>query len=244
MRVLLYLMLTGMFAAGAPLKIMTWNLHHGVGEDGKLDLERIVKRIAAEKPDLVALQEIDRNCARSGNADQAAELGRLTGMEAVYGKAMNLGAGEYGQAVLTKLPVISSEVHKLTSIGEPRIALELRVKWDGGELKFATVHLDYQDKPTRIGQVREVAKALAGDGPAIVCGDFNDVPGSAAMKEMTAPWVAVEKSGPALTCPAGKPDVEIDHIYVRGLKIVKKAEVLDENVASDHRPVVATVDAE
>jgi endonuclease/exonuclease/phosphatase family metal-dependent hydrolase len=244
MRAILLLIFSGTFAVGAPLKIMTWNLHHGVGEDGKLNLERIAKRIAAEKPDLVALQEIDRNCARSGMKDQAAELGRLTGMTAVFGKAMDLGGGEYGQAALSNLPVISSAVHRLTSIGEPRIALELNVKWNGGALKFTTIHLDYEHEPVRIGQVREALEALAGGGPAILCGDFNDVPGSAAVRQIAAPWLAVGKEGPAATHPSAKPDTEIDQIFVRGLKVVAKGRVLDEKIASDHRPVVAAVAAE
>lgn len=242
MRSLLCLMMLGMVAgAGPALKVMTWNLHHGVGEDGRLDLERVAAKIVSEKPDLVALQEIDRNCARSGSVDQAAELGRLTGMKATFGKAMDLGKGEYGQAVLSKLPIVSSKVHKLPSQGEPRIALELRVTFEDTELRFVTVHLDYEHDAIRLAQAQEVKKVLEGEWLAVLCGDFNDVADSAALKVFTAPWITVEKQGSPLTYPAGKPETEIDHMLIRGLKIVEKARVLDEKIASDHRPVVATV---
>jgi endonuclease/exonuclease/phosphatase family metal-dependent hydrolase len=229
-------------ASAKPLKVMTWNLHHGVGEDGRLNLSRIAKVILEEKPDLVALQEIDRNCGRSGKVDQAAELGRLTGREAVFGKAMDFDGGGYGQAVLTKLPVVASEVHKLTSVGEPRIALEVRVRGGGRELGFVSVHLDAGDEPVRSAQAKEVVRFIAGEGPAVITGDFNDVPGSKTMDAFARPWTVVEKSGSPLTHPSATPEIEIDHLLIREMKVVEKARVLEEAVASDHRPVVAVVD--
>ncbi len=241
MNVLWCLMIGGMMASAKPLKVMTWNLHHGVGEDGKLDLERIAKVIVAENPELVALQEIDWNCRRSGTVDQAAELGRLTGMAPVFGKAMDFDGGAYGQAVLTKLPVLASEVLKLTSVGEPRIALKVRVRIDDSELQFVSVHLDAEDETVRIAQAREAVKLLAGDGPAVITGDFNDVPGSKTLNAFAAPWSAVAKSGSPLTYPASAPEREIDHVLIRRLEVVEKARVLEQAVASDHRPVVAVV---
>ncbi len=62
---------SGESAATGSLELMSYNIRHGVGMDGVLDLERIAEVINRERPDLVALQEIDRNCTRSGNRDIA-----------------------------------------------------------------------------------------------------------------------------------------------------------------------------
>ncbi len=50
---------------------MTYNIHHGEGTDGKLDLERIAALIKQEQADIVALQEVDRSATRTGKRDLA-----------------------------------------------------------------------------------------------------------------------------------------------------------------------------
>ena len=72
------------------LRILSYNIHHGQGTDGIFDLERLARVISSVEPDLVALQEVDRATTRSGGVDQAAELARLTGMEAAFGKTIHL----------------------------------------------------------------------------------------------------------------------------------------------------------
>lgn len=227
------------FAETKPLRVFCWNLHHGVGEDGKLDLERIAKVIREAKPDLVALQEVDNQCARSGKVDQAAELAKLTGMTGVFGKAMDLQGGGYGQAILSRFPIQTSKVHVLPGKGEPRIAFEVTVTIEGKETRFITNHLDLDDAQ-RLAQVETLAKILTEiSSPLILCGDFNDSPDSASLKILGRVLTPVPKKEPVLTCPAGKPDSEIDHFLVRGFVPVAPLAVLPEAVASDHRPLVA-----
>lgn len=81
---------------------MTFNIHHGAGTDGRLDLARVAEVIRTNSPDLVGLQEVDRRFGdRSGRADQASWLGRTLRMTARYGPAMTRGGSEYGNALLT-----------------------------------------------------------------------------------------------------------------------------------------------
>jgi endonuclease/exonuclease/phosphatase family metal-dependent hydrolase len=224
-----------------PLKLVCWNIHHGVGEDGRLDLKRIAEVIRAEKPDLVALQEVDQGCSRSGKVKQAEELGRLLGMKAVFGKAMDFGGGEYGLAVLSALPVLSHEVHRLPGDGEPRIALEVRVKQASREFSFVSVHLDHQDAERRQKQARHLHARLAQRPAVILCGDFNDVPKSETMKVFGG-WQTMSKREPVMTSPAGDPRSEIDHILLRGLQPRGALRVLEEKIASDHRPLAGSVE--
>lgn len=224
------------------LRVMSWNLHHGVGEDGKLDLKRIAARIREQKPDLVVLQEVDHKCRRSKSVDQTAELARLTGLAGAFGKAMSHDGGEYGQAILSKHPLGETKVHRLPGDGEPRIAFEAAVTVGGKPLRLVSVHLDHQQDARRLKQAETLAKELgASDVPLILAGDFNDVPDSPVMKAFGEGWTAVEKSEPKLTCPAANPKTEIDHVLLRGLKAVSPVTVVPEAVASDHRPLVTVV---
>lgn len=245
------LIMTGMGGLGAaepepapaPLKVMTWNLHHGVGEDDKLDLERIAAVIREQKPDLVALQEIDRGCKRTKGVDQAAELGRLTGLHVAFGKAMDFDGGQYGQAILSRVAIGETRVIPLPGEGEPRIGFEAAVTIGGRKVKMVTVHLDHQQPERRMKQVEALALAYREEtGAMIVAGDMNDTPGSPAYGVLQKTWVVADKKEPVVTCPAAKPKVEIDHIFLRGFRKTAPATVLPEAVASDHRPVVVEVE--
>jgi endonuclease/exonuclease/phosphatase family metal-dependent hydrolase len=66
-----------------PLRVLAYDIRHGQGLDGRLDLDRIARLIMRAEPDLVALQEVDRGAARTNAVDQAAVIqkscGKLTG---------------------------------------------------------------------------------------------------------------------------------------------------------------------
>lgn len=227
---------------GREIRVMTWNLHHGEGEDGKLDLERIAALIREQKPDLVALQEIDNKCRRTKGVDQAAELAKLTGLNGAFGKAMDHDGGEYGQAILSRFPIEEKQVHPLPGDGEPRIAFEVAVTVSGKQVRMITAHLDHQQEERRLRQAEAVVKALENHHePMILAGDFNDVPGSPALAVFSEQWKAVPKKQPAFTIPSKDPKSEIDHLFTRGFEVANPAVVLPEEVASDHRPVVVTL---
>jgi endonuclease/exonuclease/phosphatase family metal-dependent hydrolase len=229
--------------APKPLRVLTWNIHHGVGEDGKLDLARIAKIITDHQPDVVLLQEVDKNCNRSGQVDQAAEIARLTQLKYVFGKAMDLDGGEYGQAILATVEPANLTVHPLPSSGEPRIAVSATINSALGQVTVASVHLDFADEARQHAQAQVCAAALlASPHPVILAGDFNAKPDSRTLANFAqAPWSIVPKEAPAGTHPAGTPTTEIDYIVLRGLQAVKPATVTAEATASDHRPVLGVV---
>lgn len=77
----------------ASLRVLCWNIHHGAGTDGRIDIERIAAVIRGTKPDVVAFQEVGHGRTRSGRVAQAAEPARLTGMAGHLGKAMDFQGG-------------------------------------------------------------------------------------------------------------------------------------------------------
>ena len=229
---------------------MTYNIHHGRGADGAIDLERIAAVIRAEAPDLVALQEVDLGTGRAGGVDQALELGRLTGMRAIFGEAMPYDGGSYGEAVLSRLPIESTRVHALpASAGhEPRAGLEVRVRLEGGALvRFVGTHLDHTDDPAdRVAQARRLAAVLEAEPslPTVLLGDFNDEPGAESLSAFATGWLDALGPDRRPTWPADEPRVAIDHVFVAPMGRWRKrsASVVAESVASDHRPVVVDLE--
>src|SRR5688500_5929836 len=90
--------------ASQVVRVLTYNIHHGEGTDRQLNLERLADVIKSVNPDLVGLQEVDQKTARSKGVDQAARLAELTGLRAIFGKAMEYQGGGYGLAVLSRWP--------------------------------------------------------------------------------------------------------------------------------------------
>ena len=236
---LLFLSLQAASAAeSTTFRVFCWNLHHGVGTDGKLDLPRIAAVIREAKPDMVTLQEVDQRCGRSGKVDQAAELATLTGMTGVFGKAMDFGGGAYGQAILSRHPILETKVHALPGKGEPRIAFEALIDFQGSPIRLVSLHLDL-DNAQRLDQAKAMVEIFrTRNSPVILCGDFNDTLDSAPLKLFALPWSAVAKQASGFTHPAGKPSTAIDHFVVKGIEPSGLLKVIDEAVASDHRPIM------
>lgn len=227
--------------AGETLRILCWNIHHGVGIDGKSDLERIAKGIRAASPDVVALQEVDQRCSRSGSVDQTAELARMTGMTGHFGRAMDFGGGQYGLAILSKHPVLSTARHALPGPGEPRMVWIAEISWKERRIRIANTHLDLTEE-ARLRQAKHIAGLSHLSSPLVICGDFNAPPEEASMRILAGKWRWLEKATPRFTHPANAPTDEIDHFFCEAFKPVAPVRVIEETVASDHRPILVELE--
>jgi endonuclease/exonuclease/phosphatase family metal-dependent hydrolase len=238
------------------LTVVTYNIHHAAGMDEKIDVERIARVIRDARPDLVALQEVDAGTKRASGAVQAEQLGRLLNMHHAYGPAMDFGGGKYGNAILSRHEIVSTQVvalpHKPGDQREPRAALAATVSLPdgGGEIVFVSTHLDHtRASPDRLEQARAINEQL-GDvrPPAILAGDFNCQPGSPPMAELANVWTLVSDAGggggPSPSFPSTRPQISIDHVLVKPRERWRaiEARVIDEPMASDHRPVVVKLE--
>ncbi len=223
------------------LRIVAYNIRHGEGMDERVDLTRIANLISGLAPDLVALQEVDRFVERTGYVDQPALLGKLTGMEAVFGEFMPYQGGQYGMAILSRWPVVTSHNHRLPDGAEPRSALALRVRSPktGRELAFVGIHF-YRTASERLAQAAHLAEIFASEKiPVILAGDFNSRPDSEVLDLLAESWQFIEKGRDHFTFPSTDPDREIDFVAYRPAQefAVLSQRLHDEPVASDHRPL-------
>jgi len=226
------------------LRVMSYNIHYGVGMDKAYDLPRIARVIREHAPDLVGLQEIS-------NEDMANELGRLTGMSVVFGPSKGSNKA-YGDAILSRLPFTWVGNHPIPSASSSRyqaMAVDVdlsSIYGEGQEVRLINTHFDWLDtigsREARLASVRLIEKAFcAGDTPPLIMtGDLNARPGSEPLVRLgEAGWSQGEPTHPLLSIGA-PPDRQIDYVLTKPALgwAVRRTYVVDEPVASDHRPVV------
>ncbi|HEY3042126.1 MAG TPA: endonuclease/exonuclease/phosphatase family protein [Pyrinomonadaceae bacterium] len=232
------------------LRVMTYNIHVGVGMDKQLDLQRIAEVINGQHPDLVGLQEVDRGVNRTEGKDEIAELAKLTSMNYAFAHNLDYQGGQYGVAILSRFPIGAIDHRKFENRREAerrgmiRVEVHLGVK----TINFVTTHLDYQFEDGRVFETEQLLEFLsASKGPLIVVGDFNDDPAGGAYKLMAAgfedAWMRARAKGEGWSYPADKPVKRIDYIFTRPSDSVRaKRAWLLSTLASDHLPVVAELE--
>lgn len=233
-------------AATNTLRVMTFNIHHGTGMDNKLDLERLAAIIKTQQVDIVALQEVDRGTSRSGRRDLPEELARLTGMRSCFGKNIDYQGGAYGNAILSRFPILETTnvLYQMLTRHEQRGLLQCLLDVHGRKLLFFSTHLDYHNDDTeRALDVKTIKTAIDAhtNAPVILCGDFNEGPGSRTYKRLTQfladTWKEVGR-GPGFTFSSSAPWSRIDYIFHSSALRPLSASVIETN-ASDHLPIVA-----
>jgi endonuclease/exonuclease/phosphatase family metal-dependent hydrolase len=228
--------------------------------DGKVDVGRIAAVIAAQTPDIVALQEVDVGRARTGGLDQAHEIAWRLGMSSRFHAALRVEEEQYGDALLTRLPERLIRAGPLPGCPplrrlEPRGALW--VAFDvghGREVQVLNTHLGLVPR-----EQWNQAGALAGPDwlsgplrrdPVILVGDFNMAAGSRAFQRLAAGLRDAQATqsaarGRLATFPSRLPLLRIDHVLTSpGVRVSRLFAPITPlaRVASDHLPLVADFD--
>jgi endonuclease/exonuclease/phosphatase family metal-dependent hydrolase len=235
-----------------PLRVATYNIHHGVGIDGLLDLERIALEVASSEADVVGLQEVDRHWSeRSDFVDQATWLAERLGMHVVYGANLDLdpltpGAErrQYGTAILSRHRIRSwsNTLLPRPQGGEQRGLLEAVIRVRGFDVRVFNTHLQHNSQVERLAQIAEIRKVVgASTQSAVLIGDFNATPASpeiaAITEDLVDTWVTAGV-GPGYTIDAETPHARIDYVLTSEGIVARTAAVLTAD-GSDHLPVVA-----
>lgn len=239
------------------IRVLCYNIRHGRGMDDKVDMERIAKVIRSANPDVVALQEVDKGVERSDRIDEPAELGRLSNMAPLFERNIPYQGGEYGNAILSRLPITGHRNVHLPShyVGEQRGALvaELTAPNEAKTpFRFIATHIDYRPNDAeRMDSVKAIEEAVRErpDVPTILAGDLNSRPDSRVIAAFAENWTRTDAdveagSASLFTFPADKPDRQIDYVLVRPAERwrVVEIKVIDEPVASDHRPLLVVLE--
>ncbi|MBZ4187971.1 endonuclease/exonuclease/phosphatase family protein [Niabella beijingensis] len=239
------------------VKVLTYNIYHGEEHynNGKSNLEKIAAVIRKYQPDFVAMQEVDSMTKRTATfnngvkKDLVAELAKMTGMHGYFGKAMDYNEGGYGEGLLSKYAAVPV-VHQLPvpAGGEGRALITIEHQFaNGKKMVFAGTHLCHEFETNREAQAKAVADILLQMKlPVAVGGDFNITPDTKAYAIISGRMedAAVRFGNPQLTFPYTKPRIRLDYIFLNkgAAWKVKKVEVIDKEDASDHKPVLVTLE--
>lgn len=229
------------------VRVVSYNIRHGRGMDDRVDLPRIAQVLRKLLPDIVGLQEVDERVERSGSVAQADSLGRLLNMHAAFGAFMPYQGGEYGLAILSRHPIVRSHAVRLPDGNEPRVALLAEVAMPNADtVAVVNVHFDWVTNDTlRYAQAEALTTFLDTlSRPYVLLGDFNDQPESRTLALFNARATEVKKvDTDRFTFSSREPIREIDFIFASpdAAWSTGQAHVVDEPMASDHRPVRASL---
>ncbi|QDU52039.1 endonuclease/exonuclease/phosphatase family protein [Gimesia panareensis] len=237
--------------AADTIRVLCYNIHYGQGTDGKYDVARLAKVIQQTKPDLVALQEVDVGVKRSDRVHEAQRLSELTGLEVRFGPTQHYEGGLFGNAVLTRLPILDVMIQPLPYtestpklVTYPRGAIVVTVKGPGDKpLRFISTHFQHNVHEDRVAEAKAINRYFTtkSDIPTILAGDMNARPDEEPIQILLKQWTNAIDKDATPTAPSTKPRSRIDYVFYRpATKFeVIETKVIAEPLASDHRPVFA-----
>lgn len=235
------------FWGNREIRLASYNIYHCENKGKSVDCARTAEVLRRERPDFIALQEVDSVTLRSKGQDQAAELGKLLGMHATYARALRYQGGGYGIAVLSREKPLS--VARIPLPGrEPRMLLLCEFE----DLWFGSTHFSLQatNRLKSAEIVRREVAARAASKPVFLAGDWNARPRSGELSAIRG-FMTVLSDENSRTYHGFKPfepgsEHCIDYIAVDSGHAddfsVTASHVEPDYETSDHCPVFVTVE--
>lgn len=239
------------------MRLLTYNIHHWEGADGRMDVARVVGVIRESGADIAALNEVFHPAVTEPGAQPLLEaMARHLGMAYVFGETLSFypeagfpalrlcsGQAPYGNALLTRYPILSVAAHLMVDLPGREQRGFLRAVLDAGETAPLTIyvtHLDHRHEDARLAQIKGMLQLIAccGDHPHVILGDFNALAPSNDSQHFDMPkkpgrevvWggqvvahllqtgyvdaYAAAGQGPGETWPTENPRVRIDYAFL------------------------------
>ena len=215
-------------------RVATFNIRHGLGADGVVNIGRVASAITATGADLIALQEVDRGLDRTARMDQPEMLKRLTGLPVHFRSVLRRGGGRYGLALAGE-GLAELTYTELPRAGDEQVRGVLGASWRG--LTVFSTHLATQAdiRPRQTSALAAMARDAG--SPVIVLGDLNQEG-----KDLSALRDAGLDPGPgrhSTFVHLGRRR-QIDFVLAgNGIEVVRSWTVATD--ASDHLPLVAEI---
>jgi endonuclease/exonuclease/phosphatase family metal-dependent hydrolase len=234
------------------VKIATYNIHKCVGMDRKYSPERIVEVLKEIDADIIGLQEVLCHSHIQKRDHQAEFIAEELGMDFRLGDNRKIKGGDYGNVVLSRLPIRNHTNHDISVTKyEPRGCLQAEIDLNGGglPLHFINLHMgtSYFERRQQVHKIlaEHVLHRPELVGRRIIAGDFNEWINGLTTKLFRSSFQSVDPRlhlGTTRTFPGLLPLVHLDHVYFDDSFFLKDASLHRSKtslVASDHLPIVA-----
>lgn len=225
------------------VKLATYNIHASIGVDGRFKPARIAQVLNELNADVVALQEVEHH--NIDGCDLLEYLAEKTQSTAIAGPTLLRDTRQYGNALLTRLPVLSDNCIDLSVPGcEPRGALNVRFNWNGLRVLVVATHLGLRSRERRL-QVRRLLTLFDSESfdISILMGDINEwLSWGRALRWLHENF---QQSPAFATYPVCCPFFSLDRIWVCPRNLLESMETHDTpvaRVASDHLPLKAIIE--
>ena len=219
------------------LKLMSYNIKNANGMDNVCNFQRIANVINNTSPDVVAIQEVDSMTNRSGQKYVLGEIAERTQMHGYFAPAIDYDGGKYGIGLLTKQLPLRLQTLPLPGREEARTLILAEF----ADYIYCCTHMSLTEEDRM--KSLELVKAFTSSStkPLFLAGDMNAEPESGFIKELQNDFQIL--SNPKQhTFPAPDPKETIDYIATlkqnaKGFAVIS-AKVINEPMASDHRPIL------
>ena len=219
------------------LKLMSYNIKNANGMDNVCNFQRIANVINNTSPDVVAIQEVDSMTNRSGQKYVLGEIAERTQMHGYFAPAIDYDGGKYGIGLLTKQVPLRLQSLPLPGREEARTLILAEF----ADYIYCCTHMSLTEEDRM--KSLELVKAFTSSStkPLFLAGDMNAEPESGFIKELQKDFQIL--SNPKQhTFPSPDPKETIDYIATlkqnaKGFAVIS-AKVINEPMASDHRPIL------
>ena len=219
------------------LKLMSYNIKNANGMDNVCNFQRIANVINNTSPDVVAIQEVDSMTNRSGQKYVLGEIAERTQMHGYFAPAIDYDGGKYGIGLLTKQVPLRLQSLPLPGREEARTLILAEF----ADYIYCCTHMSLTEEDRM--KSLELVKAFTSSStkPLFLAGDMNAEPESGFIKELQKDFQILSNQKQH-TFPAPDPKETIDYIATlkqnaKGFAVIS-AKVINEPMASDHRPIL------
>ncbi|OLO28196.1 hypothetical protein BTR23_18115 [Alkalihalophilus pseudofirmus] len=235
------------------LKLLSFNIRHGLGTDRRVDLHRIAKIIKQSDADIIGLNEVDKSFSkRSHFIDQTSWLAEQLQMESIFAPAISIRSRkveqrEYGNALFSRYPIKDTKKHIVRLrpfLCEPRSIIESTIQINQTLVKALVTHFSLHPLLRR-KQLNKVLELSTSELPTLLMGDFNCRPYSRDYNKLVSSFnntcdKRIQKE--LGTYPSRKPKFQLDYIFVNDQFDVIYSDVITTyKEASDHLPITSLV---
>jgi len=216
-------------------KALTFNIHRGKTAFGVPSLNQIFEILKNENPDFIAIQEVDRYKLRTAFVDQISWLSEKLELEYVFGSNIQGVVSQYGNALLSKYPIIEWGQIPLTYTSEPRSLLWAKIQTNEGLIYITSIHLGL-DTENRTEHFTKITEALSDfEEPVLLMGDFNVLPNNQAFLQFRSKISGQFIFTEIPTFVKNQP-IQIDYIFGQGIYELQQYNIPTK--ASDHYPLI------